>query len=297
MNITLEQFQKTIPSNKEAAKWYSALPAFFKKYEINTRNRVAAFLAQVGHESLDLRAVEENLNYSWQGLVQTFGRRYFPSDAVAQQYHRQPEKIANWVYDDRNPARKNKLGNVRDGDGWKFRGGGAKQLTGRFNYEQFGKDIGMTADEAAAYVRTPEGALESAGWFWKKNNLNRFADADDIVGMTKAINGGTIGLADRQARYARAKAALPAVVDLSNTSTPPVKPVDTVPLTQVVAKVGDRGDLVKRIQTALGFTGKNADGIFGNGTKAAVQSWQRTNRFTATGDVTQEQANKLLGIR
>ena len=155
----------------------------------------------------------------------------------------------------------------------------------------------MTADEAAAYVRTPEGALESAGWFWKKNNLNRFADADDIVGMTKAINGGTIGLADRQARYTRAKAALPAVIDLGNPSTPPVKPVDTVPLTQVVAKVGDRGDLVKRIQMALGFTGKNADGIFGNATKAAVQSWQRTNRFTATGDVTQEQANKLLGIR
>lgn len=296
MNITLDQFQKTIPTNKEAAKWYAALPALFKKYDINTKQRAASFLAQIGHESLDLRAVEENLNYSWQGLIQTFGRRYFPTDAFAQGYHRQPEKIANYVYDDRNPARKNKLGNIHDGDGWKFRGGGAKQLTGRYNYEAWAKDIGMTADEAAAYIRTPEGALESAGWFWKKNNLNAYADRGDIVGMTKAINGGNIGLADRQKRYAIAMAALPATVILGETTTPPTKPVDTVPASKVVAKQGDRGPLVASIQQALGFTGKNADDIFGPATKAAVQSWQRSNRYPATGEVTHEQADKLLGI-
>lgn len=295
MNITLEQFQKTIPTNKDAAKWYAALPEFFKKYDITTKQRVAAFLAQTGHESMDYRAVDENLNYSWQGLIQTFGRRYFPTDAFAQKYHRQPEKIANWVYDDRNPARKNKLGNVKDGDGWKFRGGGLKQLTGRFNYEQFGKGIGMTADEAADYVRTPAGALESAGWFWKKNNLNTYADRGDITGMTKAINGGSIGLADRQARYNRAMSVLPNVIDLSGSGTAPAVPVNE-DRQKVVASVGSRGDLVKRLQLALGFTGKDADGIFGNGTKAAVQSWQRSNRYPSTGEVTHEQADKLLGI-
>lgn len=296
MNITLDQFRQTIPTNKAPEVWYEALPAFFKKYDINTKQRVAAFLAQTGHESMDYRAVEENLNYSWQGLVQTFGRRYFPTDAAAQKYHRQPEKIANWVYDDRNPARKNKLGNVRDGDGWKFRGGGVKQLTGRYNYEQFGKDIGMTADEAADYVRTPAGALESAGWFWKKNNLNAYADRGDITGMTKVINGGSIGLADRKARYDRAMKILPATIDLDGVVAQPPATPGGPDGKKVVAMVGSRGELVRRLQVALGFTGKNADGIFGNGTKAAVQSWQRSNRFPSTGEVTQEQADKLLGV-
>lgn len=295
MNITLEQFKQTIPTNKDPLKWYDALPAFFKKYDITTKQRVAGFLAQTGHESMDYRAVEENLNYSWTGLIQTFGRRYFPTDAFAQGFHRQPEKIANYVYDDRNPARKNKLGNVYDGDGWKFRGGGVKQLTGRSNYEQFGKAIGMTADQAADYVRTPAGALESAGWFWKKNNLNAYADRGDITGMTKAINGGTIGLADRQARYNRAMSVLPNVIDLGGSGAAPAVPVNE-DRQKVVASVGSRGDLVKRLQLALGFTGKGADGIFGNGTKAAVQSWQRSNRYPSTGEVTHEQADKLLGI-
>lgn len=293
MNITLDQFRQLIPSNKAPDVWYVALPNFFKKYDLTTKQRIAAFLAQVGHESMDLRAVEENLNYSWQGLIQIFGRRYFPTDAFAQKYHRQPEKIANYVYDDRNPARKNKLGNIYDGDGWKFRGGGAKQLTGRSNYESWAKDIGMTADKAAEYIRTPEGALESAGWFWKKNNLNSYADRGDIIGLTKAINGGTIGLSDRQLRYNRAMAILPAVVELG--AAVPVAP--SGPNSQnVVAKVGSRGELVRRLQVALGFSGKNADGIFGPSTKAAVQSWQRINRFPSTGEVTQEQVDKLLGV-
>jgi len=293
MNITLGQFAKTIPSNKNPQEWYDALPAFFKKYEINTRNRVAAFLAQTGHEAMDYRVVNENLNYSEAGLLKTFGR-YYTKPGLAAQHARKPETIANWVYDDRNPARKNKLGNVKDGDGWRFRGGGLKQLTGRYNYEAFAKDLGISTESAADYVRTPAGALESAGWYWKKNNLSRYADADDIVGMTKAINGGTIGLADRQARYTLAKSILPLTIILSDVVTPP-SPV-TEDAKKVVAKVGDRGDVVKNVQIALGFTGKNADGIFGNATKAAVQSWQRSNRFLSTGEVTHEQFDKMMGL-
>lgn len=293
MNITLEQFAKTIPTNKNPKEWYDALEPFFKKYELNTRNRVAAFLAQTGHEAMDWRVVEENLNYSEAGLLKTFGR-YYKTPGLAAQHARKPETIANHVYDDRNPNRTNKLGNTRDGDGWRFRGGGLKQLTGGFNYAAFGKDIGMTADQAAAYVRTPAGALESAGWFWKKNNLSRFADADDITGMTKAINGGTIGLADRAARYKAAKAILPATIILDGAAPSPVvvPPVVVEDLNRVVAKFGDKSETVRAVQRALKLT---ADGDFGKNTKAAVESWQRTNRFPVTGQVTAAEYKKLTG--
>lgn len=299
MNITLEQFRKTIPTNQSPEKWYEAFPAFCKKYDLSTRNRVAGFLAQGGHESMDMRVVEENLNYSAAGLMKTFGR-YFTSATQAQQFHRQPEKIANYVYDDRHPKRTNKLGNIYDGDGWKFRGGGVKQLTGRYNYTEWAKTLGMTADEAAAYIRTAAGALESAGWFWKKNNLNAYCDKDDIVGLTKAINGGTIGLADRTARYKTAKAVLPATIDLGDVViTDPVVPVKPAPnpapgSDPIVAKLGDRGTKVASIQTALRLL--PADGIFGKNTKAAVESWQRSNRFTVTGEVTHTQFDKMLGL-
>ena len=294
MNITLEQFRKTIPTNTNPQEWYAVLPAFFKKYEINTRNRVAAFLAQTGHEAMDWRVVNENLNYSEAGLLKTFGR-YYRTPGLAAQHARKPETIANWVYDDRNPARTNKLGNTQNGDGWKFRGGGIKQLTGRFNYTAFGKDIGMTADEVAAYVRTPAGALESAGWFWKKNNLQTYADRDDIVGMTKAINGGTIGLPDRQARYARAKSILPPVIDLGTTGpvSPVIPPVVVEDALRVVAKFGDKSEVVKTVQRALKLT---ADGDFGKNTKAAVESWQRNNRFPVTGQVTHRELDKMVGL-
>ena len=302
MNITLEQFRKTIPTNQNAANWYEVFPAFCKKYDLTTRNRVAGFLAQSGHESMDMRVVEENLNYSAAGLMKTFGR-YFTSATHAQQYHRQPEKIANYVYDDRHPKRTNKLGNIYDGDGWKFRGGGVKQLTGRYNYTEWAKSLGMTADEAAAYIRTAAGALESAGWFWKKNNLNAYCDRDDIVGMTKVINGGNIGLADRTARYKTAKAVLPATIDLSGVvvtePTVPVKPAPApAPGTPtigdtIVAKYGDKGEKVKSIQRALKLT---ADGDFGKNTKLAVESWQRANRFPVTGEVTHAQFDKMMGL-
>jgi putative chitinase len=143
-----------IPSNKAAAgKWFAAMQEIFPKYEINTPQRIAGFIAQCAHESGDFRRLEENLNYSEKALNAVFGR-YFgaPPKRNAAEYARNPEKIANYVYQDE--FRKAKMGNVNEGDGWLFRGRGLKQLTGRDNYTAFGKTVGMTAEEAAEYVAT-----------------------------------------------------------------------------------------------------------------------------------------------
>jgi putative chitinase len=164
--------------------------------------RMAAFLAQIAHESGGFNFVREGLNYSAQGLMKTWPRR-FPTLASAQPYARNAEKIANKVY-------ANRMGNGPEssGDGFKFRGRGLIQLTGRDNYTRFARSIGRTLDQTVAYLETPEGAVASAGWFWDINKLSVYADKDDFVGLTRRINGGTIGLADRQHHYAIALRAL-----------------------------------------------------------------------------------------
>jgi putative chitinase len=204
-----------------------------------------------------------------------FGKRYFPSLSVAQQYHRQPEKIANHVYMDVNRSKRGALGNIYPGDGWKFRGRGIKQLTGRNNYEAFGKSIGMDADQAARYIATRKGALESACWFWKTNNIARYADADDIVGMSKRINGGTIGLEDRINRYNRAK------VILGGYSPSAVAPKPTKPAVRTLRR-GMSGPDVAKIQAVVGVA---VDGVFGFDTASAVKKWQRANGLVADGIV------------
>jgi putative chitinase len=173
----------------------NAFNKVFEKYEINTKERVAGFLAQCGHESLDFTVLKENLNYGAKGLRGTFGK-YFPDDATATKYERKPEMIANRVY-----ASRMGNGNEASGDGYKFRGRGAIQLTGCSNYTAFAKDVGKTIDETITYLETLEGAIESACWFWKKNGLNEIADKKDITLMTKRINGGTIGLEDRKKHW------------------------------------------------------------------------------------------------
>jgi len=164
--------------------------------------RMAAFLAQIAHESGGFNFVQEGLNYSAQGLMKTWPRR-FPTLASAQPYARNPEKIANKVY-------ANRMGNGPEssGDGFKFRGRGLIQLTGRDNYTRFARSIGRTLDQTVAYLETPEGAVASAGWFWDTNKLNVYADKDDFIGLTRRINGGTIGLADRKHHYDIALRAL-----------------------------------------------------------------------------------------
>ena len=170
------------------------IPDTAAKFEINTPLRLAHFLAQCGHESGGFKVTQENLNYSAKGLAGIF-KKYFPTEAVATPYARQPQKIANKVY-----ANRMANGSEASGDGYKFRGRGYIQLTGRDNYTQFGKAIGEDIANNPDVVSSNY-ALLSAAWFWSKNGLNKLADGgagDTVVtSITKRVNGGTIGLPDR----------------------------------------------------------------------------------------------------
>jgi putative chitinase len=214
-----------------------------------------------------------------------FPRYFGPGKENAAEYAGKPEKIANYVYMDKNRSKGGTLGNVKDGDGWLFSGKGLKQVTGRANTTAFGKTVGMTAEEAAAYLLTKKGALESALWFWNTNKLNAVADTGNVAALTKKINGGDIGLADRQARYAKAMAALGGKIDA-------VVPAAAPAASTGVLRVGSTGHDVKRMQVALKIA---ADGSFGPGTEAALKKWQAANGLTADGVAGPKTLAKLLG--
>ena len=258
-----------IPTNREADEWYEIAIDMFKKYDITTSNRIAGFMAQCAHESRDFTALEENLNYSETALTSVFGRYFGAGKRNAKEYARNPEKIANYVYMDKFRSKKGAMGNVNDGDGWRFRGRGIKQLTGRNNYTAFAKTVGMSANEAAEYIATKKGAIESACWFWKTNNIASYADKGDIVGMSKRINGGTIGLDDRTKRWNSALAILGGKIT-----------VHTESASSSIFKVGSTGPEVAKLQKALGVS---ADGIFGSGTASALSQWQKMHGLTADG--------------
>ena len=194
-DFTEEKLKKCLSRNKNIPELFVSLEKVLPKYEITTVERVAAFLAQCGHESLDFTVLQENLNYGAKGLLGLF-KKYFPNEALAKQYERKPEKIANKIY-------ANRMGNgpEESGDGWAHRGRGAIQLTGKLNYQAFANSIGLTLEDAITYCATMDGAIESACWFWQKNKLNVIADKKDVLAMTKKINGGTIGLEDRKKHY------------------------------------------------------------------------------------------------
>jgi putative chitinase len=283
--LTEAQLAAMIPTNKEVAEWCAALNEMLPKYNITTDKRIAGFISQCAHESMDFRVLQENLNYKEATLLKVFPRYFGPGKENAAEYAGKPEKIANYVYMDKHRSKAGALGNVKDGDGWLFSGKGLKQVTGRANTTAFGKTVGMTAEEAAAYLLTKKGALESALWFWNSRNLNEVADTGDQVRLTKIINGGDIGLADRQARYARAMAALGGKIEVSINSQ------ITDAVTQVLRR-GSKGDMVKKMQAKLGLT---ADGDFGPGTEAALKKWQTANGLTADGVAGPKTMTKLLG--
>ena len=173
--------------------------------------------------------------------------------------------------------RKYKMGNIHEGDGWLFRGRGLKQLTGRENYSRFGDSIGMTAEEAAEYVQSFNGAIQSACWFWDTNNLNDIADGDNVKLMTKKINGGSIGLEDRQRRYINAMEVLGMPFEVHEEDD---DDEDDILDDIGVLRRGSRGDGVKMMQEALGL---DADGVFGRGTERALKLWQTDNGLTPDG--------------
>lgn len=200
MQITIQQFKELFPKNANAQEWTDAINDILPDFEINTPKRVAAFLAQCGHESAGFSVLKENLNYSADGLNNIFAKYFKNAGRDATPYARQPEKIANLVY-------ANRMGNgdEKSGDGWRYRGRGPIQLTGKDNYRAFANDY---FDDPETLLNDPDlltdhipTSLLAAVWFWQKNKLNVQADAGDIKLMTKKINGGYIGLEDRIKHY------------------------------------------------------------------------------------------------
>jgi putative chitinase len=199
MQITQEQLGACIGNNPYLDQWTDALNKILPDYGIDTPQRVAAFVAQAAHESGNFTALHENLNYRAVTLRKVFPK-FFPTDVMAAQYAQQPERIANRVY-------ANRMGNgpEESGDGFRYCGRGLIQLTGQQNYQNFADSIETPLDQIPDFLQTFEGAVQSACWFWENNNLNQYADTDDILTMTKRINGGTIGLEDRKRHYEHAK--------------------------------------------------------------------------------------------
>ena len=179
-------------------EWAAALNQTFDRFKINTPNRQAAFVAQCGHECGNFRVLEENLNYRAESLMKLWPRR-FPTLEIANAYARNPKKIANMVY-------ANRMGNRDEasGDGYRFRGRGCIQLTGYANYYHAGLAVGQDFVMEPDLVATPTYAAMTAGWFWDTHDCNRLADSGDMRGMTKKINGGLIGLDDREKQIGRA---------------------------------------------------------------------------------------------
>jgi len=205
--IDRKAFKAFIPHSKYPDQWYDTLfgaqteldgRSLLEDYEINTPKRIAAFLAQTHHESGGYVWLTENLNYSADGLMRVFPK-YFKTMEIAKAYARQPDKIANRTYADRMGN-----GDEASGDGSKYRGRGLIQLTFKNNYFWFAASLEITPEEASEYTQSFEGAAQSACWYWSENRLNRFCDANDIKGLSKAINGGFKGLEDREVQYARA---------------------------------------------------------------------------------------------
>jgi putative chitinase len=195
VNLTL--LQSLCPGTKIVvlSQYAPALNEVMDYYDINSKHRIAGFLAQVIHESSGFNTVKENLNYSAVGLRKTFGK-YFPTIELANQYARKPEMIANRVY-----ANRMKNGDEASGDGYRFCGRGLIQITGRENYTKLAEALDMSREECVSYLETPEGACASAGWFWDTNQLNDYCDSGDFIMLTKRINGGTNGLEDRRRYY------------------------------------------------------------------------------------------------
>jgi putative chitinase len=196
-DFTLDQLKQIVPGNPHIDHWYEAFCEILPDYDIDTPQRVAAFLAQCAHESGGFKAIKENLNYRPPTLLKLF-KKYF-DEATANHYCSLPNKqeaIANRIY-------ANRMGNGSEesGDGYRYCGRGLIQLTGKDNYTRYAASTEQTVEEASEHLTTFEGCVQSAAWFWEANNLNQYADSGDILTMTKRINGGTIGLEDRIKHY------------------------------------------------------------------------------------------------
>lgn len=281
LNLSAEQLSAILPNNKEIKAWHDAMVKILPKYEITSKIRIAAFLSQTGHESLDYTIMSENLNYSAKGLNTVFAKYFKNAGRDANLYARQPEKIANIVY-------ANRLGNgdTASGDGWKYRGRGIIQLTGYSNYKAFADYIDKTVEETIQYVQTKEGALESAAWFWNSRNINKVADTGDVVAVTRLINGGTHGLTDRTKRYNNALKVLNSLNEVATEQNIIIK--NKIP----VVRQGSNGQAVSKIQEYLKIP---VTGIFDQKTHDSLVKWQKYNGLVPDG-VAGPNTYKKMGI-
>lgn len=285
--LSKEQFADLAPKAKNSDELYAAMSELCPKYDVNTPERLAGFIAQCGHESAGFTVMSENLNYSADGLNKIFPKYFVKAGRDAAAYARNPEKIANVVY-----ASRMGNGDTASGDGWKHRGRGYIQLTGKDNYTKFAAAVGKSVDEAVKYLDTVKGALESALWFWKANKLNDTADKNDITAMTKKINGGTIGLEDRKKHYEHALDVLGGKVAPKAAAAPAKASGSSSLNLNETLNIGSKGDTVAAVQKKLGLT---ADGDFGPGTKRAVKEFQAKNGLVADGVAGPKTLAKLLG--
>lgn len=207
--LTEQQLKLVMPGCTDSATWVLALNPAMAQFEITSRERIAAFLAQIAHESGQLTRLSENLNYSAKRLMQVWPNR-FATLEKALQYERNPERLANYVY-----AKRIGNGDEASGDGWSYRGRGLIQLTGRGNYRAAAQGIGLPLEEQPDLVAQPGPAALSAAWFWKSRGLNELADdqnddndTEDFKAITKLINGGTVGINERMAFWEKAKSVL-----------------------------------------------------------------------------------------
>ena len=206
--LTAEDLGRAVPLAlpEDCARYAPWLGEGRARFGIDTPARICAFIAQVAHESGDFRRVEEGLNYSWQALRVAWPTR-FTSDEFARAYHRQPEKIASYVY-----AGRNGNGDEASGDGWRFRGRGLIQVTGRANYRAYADALGEPGVlEEPALLAEPRHAALSACWYWASHQLNALADLQTEVAFNEIsyrVNGGWNGRADRLENWNEAKAAL-----------------------------------------------------------------------------------------
>ena len=188
---------RTVTTPELADMWAESLDETCERFAIDSPFRIAGFISNVAHESAGFKFVKENLNYSAASLMRVWSSR-FPTVEIAQRYAMNPEKIANRAYSDRMGN-----GDEASGDGWRYIGRGLIQLTGKNNYVAYSMACDNEALQHPEIVEQPKYAAESAGWFWSVNRLNQLADAQDITGMCRRINGGLNGLDDRQMKYSQ----------------------------------------------------------------------------------------------
>ncbi|QAU04575.1 hypothetical protein Va1_316 [Vibrio phage Va1] len=269
-NLTWEQFSKLYPNCKQPKEWFEAMDEVFQKTSIKTIKRQAAFIAQCGHESGGWRVFSENLNYSSKALNIVFAKYFKRAGRDASAYHRQPERIANVVY-----ANRMGNGNTVSGDGWKYRGRGPIQLTGKNNYQAFEKsslfrsnfgDLSIV-DNPDLVSTNKSIALLSAIWYWETNNLNKYSDSFNIKTLTKRINGGYNGLEDRIHHYSKIMCEIVGI-----------------------QKIGANNPNVAILQEMMGLY---PDGIFGKNTHSSILKIQRSNRLTQDGIVGPKTTNAI----